>query len=52
MEDDVAYKDWDLDSKKQLAADVAAAVLDAKVGNDDTTLRQVANRLKTWLGRQ
>lgn len=47
LRDDMpAYKDWDLDSKKQLAADIVAALLAAQVGGDKdpATVKQALNQ--------
>jgi len=35
-----------------IAEAVVERLLEAKVGNDDATVKQVLNKLKTWLGRQ
>ena len=37
---------------EKIAKRTAELVLDAEVGKDRTTVRQVLNKMKTWLGRQ
>jgi hypothetical protein len=47
QEDTVTPEDIEATAKR-----AAELVLNAKVGNDDTTVKQVLNRVKTWLERQ
>lgn len=40
------------DDIEKVAQRTVELLLSAKVGNDDTTLKQVLNKVKTWLSRQ